>query len=207
MLPKAFRAPRAVDPPERPMPRLQAFAAVTAIALLTVAAAWPVGAGAQLRLLTVPAVDLQRYAGTWYEVARLPNRFQDQCIGDVTATYGLRDDGDIAVTNRCRTAEGEGDDAWDVAEGQARPVDETNARLKVSFLPQWIRWLPFGWADYWVLELDPDYRHVLVGEPSRRYLWVLARAPGMPTEQLQDILGRAQEMGFAVGDVIVTRHR
>jgi apolipoprotein D and lipocalin family protein len=179
--------------------------AVTVTATLAVGAAWHAAAGAQQRLLTVPEVDLQRYAGTWYEVARLPNRFQDQCIGDVTATYAPRDDGQIDVTNRCRTAAG--DDTWVVAEGRARPVDDTGARLKVSFLPAWIRWLPFGWSDYWVLELDPDYRHALVGEPSRRYLWVLARSPVMPTEQLQEILGRAQEMGFPIGDVTVTPHR
>jgi apolipoprotein D and lipocalin family protein len=172
---------------------------------LAVGAAWPAAAAAQQRLLTVPEVDLQRYAGIWYEVARLPNRFQDQCIGDVTATYAPRADGQVDVTNRCRTAAG--DDTWAVAEGRARPVDDTGARLKVSFLPSWIRWLPFGWSDYWVLELDPEYRHALVGEPSRRYLWVLSRSPGMPAEQLQDILGRAQEMGFPIGDVTVTPHR
>jgi apolipoprotein D and lipocalin family protein len=196
---------------------LAAIATLTAIGMVALVTATSPPASAvapaqaQQRLLPVPAVDLQRYAGTWYELARLPNRFQDQCLGDVTATYALRDDGNVAVTNRCRTAEGEGDgegDAtWEVAEGAARPVDETNARLKVSFLPAWLRWLPVGWGDYWVLELDPQYRHVLVGEPSRRYLWVLARSPAMPTEQLQDILGRAREMGFPTESVVVTPHR
>jgi apolipoprotein D and lipocalin family protein len=189
-------------------PHQLATTALIATLLASAPPAWAVSpAQAQQRLLPVPAVDLQRYAGEWYELARLPNRFQDQCIGDVTATYALRDDGNVSVTNRCRTAEGDGDAAWDVVEGTARPVDETNARLKVSFLPTWLRWLPIGWSNYWVLELDPEYRYVLVGEPSRRYLWVLARSPAMATEQLQDILGRAREMGFAVEKAIVTQHR
>jgi apolipoprotein D and lipocalin family protein len=183
------------------------IATTLAMALAASVAATPLPAQAQQRLLAVPSVDPERYAGTWYELARLPNRFQQQCVGDVTATYAVRDDGNIDVTNRCRTSADDADEAWDTAEGLARTVDETHARLKVSFLPAWLRWLPIGWGDYWVLELDPQYRHVLVGEPSRRYLWVLARSPAMPTEQLQDILGRAREMGFATEDVIVTRHR
>jgi apolipoprotein D and lipocalin family protein len=167
-------------------------------------AALPPSAAAQQRLLAVPKVDLQRYAGTWYELARLPNRFQSDCVSDVTATYAPREDGNLSVTNRCRT--GPGAEQWDVAEGVARPKDDTGARLEVSFLPEWLRWLPFGWGDYWVLELDGDYRHALVGEPTRRNLWVLSRTPQMPEQLLQDMLGRAREMGFEVNDMIHTQH-
>lgn len=175
--------------------RAAAALATTLAALLTAAPA-----GAQPRLLTVPEVDLKRYAGTWHEIARLPNRFQQHCIAEVTAVYTPRDDGTVAVVNRCRTAE-DGDAAWDVAAGTARPVDPSNAKLKVSFLPSALRWLPIGWGDYWVLELDPEYRWALVGEPGRNYLWVLSRTPVLQQDTLEGMLGRAREMGFPVDKV------
>jgi apolipoprotein D and lipocalin family protein len=187
-------------PPARPAPTALAAQAL-AIALLV---APPMPAQAQQRLLSVPKVDLQRYAGTWYEIARLPNQFQSQCVSDVTATYAPRDDGNVAVTNRCRT--GPGADDADVAEGVARPVDDTGAKLKVSFLPGWLQWLPFARGDYWVLELDEQYRHALVGEPGRRYLWLLSRTPELPQELVQDVLGRAREMGFPTDRMTFTTH-
>jgi apolipoprotein D and lipocalin family protein len=121
-------------------------------------------------LATVGAVDLTRYAGQWFEIAKYPNRFQRQCIADTAATYRLLDDGNVAVVNRCRTADG-----MDEATGVARRIDDRTDRLEVSFLPAALRWLPFGWGNYWIIELAPDYRYVVVGEPSREYLWVLAR--------------------------------
>lgn len=172
--------------------------ACAALALLVTA-----GALAQPRLLAVPRVDLERYAGTWHEVARLPNRFQDDCVSEVTATYAPRPDGTLSVVNRCRTAQ-PGDGAVVEAEGEAWPVDESNAKLKVSFLPGWLRWLPVGRGDYWVVELDADYRWALVGEPSRRTMWVLSRTPSLPAETLEGILGRAKEMGFETGRAIVS---
>jgi apolipoprotein D and lipocalin family protein len=162
----------------------------------------------QQRLPTVPAVDLQRYAGTWHEVARLPNRFQAQCVAEVTAEYTPRDDGTVGVVNRCRgAAAGGADGPLSVAEGVARPVDATNARLRVSFLPAALRWLPVGWGDYWVLELDPEYRWALVGEPGRDYLWVLSRSPVLPQEVLQGLLRRAGELGFPVDRIILSARK
>jgi len=121
-------------------------------------------------LETVGSVDLDRYAGIWHEVARLPNRFQKQCVADVTAEYRLRDDGMIDVTNRCRESNGE----FDQARGVARVVDPaTRSKLEVSFVSLF-GWQLF-WGDYWIIELDPDYRHVVIATPSRRYAWVLAR--------------------------------
>jgi apolipoprotein D and lipocalin family protein len=185
-----------------PTPVLRMPHAIAAAALATALAALvptsPVAA--QQRLLTVPEVDLKRYAGTWHEIARLPNRFQQQCVAEVSAVYTLLENGTVAVVNRCRTAE-TGDAAWDQAEGVARSVDPSNAKLKVSFLPPALRWLPIGWGDYWVLELDPDYRWVLVGEPSREYLWILSRTPMLPQDTLEGMLGRAREMGFPVDKV------
>ncbi len=136
------------------------------------------------------------------EVARLPNRFQSQCAGDVVARYAPREDGSIDVTNRCRTASGETDEA----DGLAMPQDETNARLKVSFLPAALRWLPFGRGDYWVLALDADYRWAMVGAPSRDYLWILSRTPALPDERLELLLGQAREMGFPADRVVRTPH-
>lgn len=129
---------------------------------------------AQAPLATVPRVDLDRYAGRWFEIAKVPNRFQNQCARDTTATYTRRDDGTVAVVNRCVRADGSIDDIA----GVARVVDaDTRAKLEVSFLPAWLRWTGIGWGRYWVIALADDYRYAVVGEPSREYLWILARAP------------------------------
>lgn len=136
-------------------------------------------------LPTVAALDLQRYAGAWYEIALLPNRFQKQCVADTQARYRLEGER-VEVINRCRTAKGE----VDRTAGHAKVVDgSANAKLKVTFF-----W-PF-YGNYWVLDLDPEYQHVLIGEPSRKYAWVLSRTPQMDEAVLQKILDRAAELGF-----------
>ncbi|MCE4553789.1 lipocalin family protein [Roseateles cellulosilyticus] len=136
-------------------------------------------------LPTVERVDLARYAGAWYEIALLPNRFQKQCVADTQARYRL--DGErVEVLNRCRTADGRVDDI----KGYAKVVPGSgNAKLKVTFF-----W-PFS-GDYWVLALDGDYRHVLVGAPSRKYAWVLSRTPQLDEATLQALLDRAAAQGF-----------
>ena len=109
---------------------------------------------------TVPFVDLDRYAGDWFEIARFPNRFQRQCVGDVRASYARRPDGRLDVVNRCRTADGQTE-----ARGVARIVDErTFARLKVRFAPAWLSWLPLVWGDYWIIGLAADYSWAVVGD-------------------------------------------
>jgi apolipoprotein D and lipocalin family protein len=142
-------------------------------------------------LATVGDVDLARYAGQWHEVAKYPNRFQAQCVSDTTATYALRDDGNVAVVNRCRTRDG-----YDRVDGVARRVDGRTDRLQVSFLPAVLRWLPIGWGDYWVIELAPDYRYAVVGEPSRQYLWVLSRTPALSPEDRRNIEARLAAHGY-----------
>jgi apolipoprotein D and lipocalin family protein len=136
-------------------------------------------------LPTVESVDLSRYAGAWYEIALLPNRFQKQCVADTQANY--RPAGDrVEVINRCRMASGE----VDQAKGYAKTIEGSqNARLKVTFF-----W-PF-YGDYWVLDLDPEYRHVLIGTPSRKFAWVLSRTPQMDEATLNRLLERAQALGF-----------
>lgn len=142
-------------------------------------------------LATVGSVDLPRYAGRWFEIARYPNRFQRQCVADTTATYRLREDGAVDVVNRCRTPDGA-----DAVDGIARRVDGRTDRLRVSFLPAALRWLPFGWGDYWIIDLAPDYRYAVIGEPSREYLWILARAPALAPEDRRAIEARLPAHGY-----------
>ncbi|MBU1396034.1 MAG: lipocalin family protein [Gammaproteobacteria bacterium] len=146
-------------------------------------------------LPTVGAVDLGRYYGTWHEIARLPNRFQAMCISDTRATY--RPDGtDVSVVNQCRTADGR----LEQVSGVAKLVEGSNgAKLRVSFF-----W-PF-YGDYWVLQLDPDYRWVLVGEPDRKYAWILAREPDLDEATLEKLLTRADALGFDRQAFLRTQH-
>ena len=142
-------------------------------------------------LMTVGNVDLARYAGRWFEIAKYPNRFQKQCLAETTATYALRDDGNVSVVNRFRTVNG-----VDEANGVARPVDGRTDRLEVSFLPAALRWLPIGWGSYWIIELAPDYRYVVIGEPSRDYLWVLSRTPALSEDDRRSIEARLPAHGY-----------
>ncbi|KGD66688.1 outer membrane lipoprotein Blc [Alcanivorax nanhaiticus] len=153
------------------------------------------GCGEEKPLATVKQVDLQQYAGTWYEIARLPQWFQRGCY-DSTATYSLNDDGTVKVVNRCQRA---GEDASE-AVGTARVVaDSGNARLKVRF-DNWIsRLIPtITEGNYWIIALDQDYQTVVIGEPSREYLWILARQPQLPEDQYQALVQVAQSKGFPV---------
>ena len=138
-------------------------------------------------LRTVARVDLARYAGTWYEIASFPQRFQRGCTG-TTATYVLRDDGEVDVLNRCRQGSLDGEEKR--ARGRARVVDPTtNAKLEVSFFR------PF-WGDYWILDLDADYSFAVVGHPSRDYLWILSRTPALEETIYQGLLARLEAQGY-----------
>lgn len=144
-------------------------------------------------LQTVPRVDIARYAGKWYEVALYPNRFQQGCVADTTATYTPLADGRIGVRNSCRRADG----TEMAVDGIAEVVEpETNAKLKVSFLPAWLRWTGIGRGDYWVLHLSPDYRVAIVGEPSREYLWILARTPTLADDEYEALMRKVRAAGY-----------
>ena len=160
-----------------------------------------VAMAAAVPLPTQDWVEPARYAGRWYEIAKLPNRFQDQCAGDVAATYSLRDDGRITVVNECRTKDG-----LDRVEGIARRADPRgpDSRLKVRFAPAWLSFLPWVWGDYWILELDREYRFALVGEPSRKYLWILARDPVMDPAEYDRLVVRAAALGFDAAKLVRT---
>lgn len=149
-------------------------------------------------LTTVPRVDLQRYLGSWYEIARKPMRHEDAYARDITATYSLDEDGTVHVLNTCLDENGK----VDAAEGQAKPVDDSNARLEVTFLPQGLRWIPFTKGDYWILRLDADYQTALVGEPHRKYLWLLHRKPEMDAADKAAWLEDAREQGYDLDDLI-----
>ena len=131
------------------------------------------------------AVDLSRYLGTWYEIARYEQGFQKDCDG-VTADYSLRDDGEISVLNRCRKPDGSLKDA----KGRAKVVDNaTNAKLKVSFFG------PF-YGDYWVIDHADDYSWSIVGEPSGRYLWLLGREARPGEARVTELVERARTLGY-----------
>jgi apolipoprotein D and lipocalin family protein len=149
---------------------------------------------------TVPVVDLDRYAGEWFEIARFQNRFQRQCVGDVRATYTRRPDGRVDVANRCRTADGSTE-----ARGIARVVDEQSfARLQVRFAPAWLSFLPAVWGNYWIIGLAPDYSWAVVGDPGRDYLWVLARTSRLDEVATAAALAAARNNGFDVKRLVQT---
>lgn len=150
----------------------------------------------------IPSLDLGRYLGRWYELCRLPMKYEDETASDITARYSLNDDGTIRVDNRCFDAEGEPSQAV----GKASPVDDANSRLKVTFLPEFLRWMPFTSGDYWVLKLDPDYQVSLVGTPDRQYLWLLARRPDVAQAIRDEYLAEARRQGFDLDRLIIPRH-
>lgn len=144
-------------------------------------------------LPVVPRVDLERYTGTWYEIARYPHRFQEGCYGS-TATYTLRDDGRIDVVNACRQGGPRGE--LRSAKGIAKIADPvTNAKLRVSFLR------PF-WGDYWIIGLGANYEYAVVGHPSRKYLWILSRTPRMEEATYLQVVARLETLGYDTARLI-----
>lgn len=155
--------------------------------------------------LPVVSVDLARYAGTWYEIARLPNFFQRNCDRDVVAQYTPQPDGTVAVLNQCAEADGHRLSASGLARRLPNPGAPEAGQLEVRFAPAWLSWLPLVWGDYWVMGLDGGYRVALVGAPSRRYLWLLAREPQLPEAVIDHWLAQAKAQGFATDQVVRTR--
>lgn len=151
---------------------------------------------------TVQSVDLNKYAGLWYEIARYPNKFQDQCLSDVTAEYVLENDGGIAVINKCKTDK----DKIEEAKGKARIKDkQTNAKLEVRFAPKVLSFLSNVWGDYWILDVGKNYEYALVGSPDRKYLWVLSRTPQLNNEKYESMMQIAKQEGFIPDKLIKTR--
>lgn len=168
---------------------------------LTLALLLSAGTASPQTLQNVPVAqfDLAHYMGRWHEVARLPLYFERHCAADITATYTLEADGSVGVHNACRTSDGKREDAH----GIARLVSDRAGALQVRFAPEWLSWIPWVWADYWVVELDPEYRWAVVGSPSRKYLWILSRTPTMSRQQMNELRGHAAQRGYDVSKLVV----
>ncbi len=147
-------------------------------------------------LATVSKVDLKRYAGKWFEIARYPNKFQEKCVGNTTATYSLKGNNKIEVLNECLKKDG----IVDSAKGDAKIIDtSTNAKLEVRFAPSFLSFVPQVWGDYWIIDLDENYTYAAVGDPKRKYLWILSRTAEMNDTTYQNILRRVEKLGFNPG--------
>jgi apolipoprotein D and lipocalin family protein len=161
-------------------------------------------------LTTVASIDLQRYQGTWHQLALYPNRFQKSCASHTRAQYTPEPGGTVQVINQCRKL----DDQEMQAVGQARPAPAATLsgnqlsppQLQVRFAPAWLSWLPMVWGNYWVIQLAPDYRYAVVGEPTREFLWVLARDTQLSAVDWVAIESRLKEQGYDPAKLVRERH-
>jgi apolipoprotein D and lipocalin family protein len=169
---------------------IRASALAMATLWLTACASTP---GESMAPRTEDHVDLKRYQGTWYELARLPMFFQRNCAQS-EAHYALKPDGNIAVTNRCRTMEGK----WEEATGTASPqVEGKTDKLWVVFDNWFSRLLPgVAKGNYWVLDVSDDYKLAIVGNPNRKYLWLLSRTAHVDDKTRNELLMKAQQQGY-----------
>lgn len=155
-------------------------------------------------LTTIASLDVQRYMGTWYEIAKYPNRFQKKCVAETKAEYRLQAGGTVQVFNRCRRENGDTDEAI----GEARQIGaSTSPKLNVRFAPSWLSWIPFVWGDYWVVDLDERYQLVAVSEPKREYLWVLSRTPTVEPGVYAALLVRLKAQGFDLNRLVFTKQQ
>ncbi len=155
-------------------------------------------------LRTIPALDVPRYMGTWFEIAKYPNRFQKQCVSNTRADYKLLGDGALQVTNRCTVESG----AVEEVVGAGRQIgDARSPKLQVRFAPEWLSFVPWVWGDYWVIDLDPEYQLVAVSEPKREFLWVLARTPTVNLRAYEELVARLEKRGFDSRKIVLTRHQ
>ncbi len=149
-------------------------------------------------LQTVDKVDLTKYAGRWFEIARLPNFFEKPDMHDITADYEILPSGMVSVRNSCTRGDGRRTSVL----GVARSTDDSHAKLKVTFAPRLFRFLPFVWGDYWILTLDPDCQQAIVGDQSRRYLWFLSRKAEVTPEDYDRLCKSAADKGFNTSQLI-----
>ena len=178
---------------------MRTVAAMLLVSVMAMATSSTANAQAAAVNRPVDQLDLQRYTGTWHEIAHLPMFFQRQCVDRITATYTKLPDGNIEVRNACRTRNG----AMDESVGVARPVEGSPGALQVRFAPRWLSWLPMVWADYWVVDLDPGYQWAVVGGPSRKYLWILSREPRMDRATFDRLTRRAADRGYSIEKLVM----
>ncbi len=144
---------------------------------------------------TIGSLDVARYMGTWYEIAKFPNRFQAKCAANTRAQYLAQTDGSVQVLNSCTTAEGSSTTAL----GRAQQIGGTHSpKLQVRFAPEWLSWLPLVSGDYWVIDLDANYQLAAVSDAKREYLWVLSRTPQLNSQAYEALLERLKAQHFDV---------
>ena len=149
-------------------------------------------------LKTVPNVELPRYMGKWYEIARIPNTFQKSCLREVTANYSLLASNHVRGVNTCRKANGE---LFNL-EVNGHVQDKTNAKLVFKISSSWLSWIPMLKADYWIVDLADDYTYAAVATPDSQYLWLLARQPQLEESVYQQLVKRVAKQGFAVEKLV-----
>jgi apolipoprotein D and lipocalin family protein len=153
-------------------------------------------------LESIAALDVPRYMGTWYEVAKYPNWFQKRCVANTSATYTIQPNGMLQVLNRCQKEDGSMSEAL----GAAKQVgDATSPKLEVRFAPAWLSFLPFVWGNYWVIDLDPQYQLAAVSEPSRKYLWILSRSKTVEPKAYEALLQRLKQQGFNLDAIEISK--
>ena len=159
---------------------------------------------ASIPVKTIPSLDVPRYLGTWYEIAKFPNWFQKKCVGNTKAVYSKKDDGNLRVLNSCKTANGE----VSVAQGTARQIGASDSpKLEVRFAPDWLSFLPLVWGDYWLIDLDTQYQVAAVSDPRREYLWVLSRTPELDSTIYNALLQRLQAQQFDIRKLELTKQQ
>lgn len=178
----------------KPVPQL--ILAIVASAALAALAAGDPGDPA-----TIAHADVDRFMGRWYEIARLPNRREANCAGDVVATYERRSASGIRIVSSCRNADGE----LERMQGVARIRDgESKAKLELRFAPLALAWLPFLWDDWWILEVAPEYTYMMTGDPSRRSLWIYARTPALDDATYRTLVAHAAAQGYDTSRLVRT---
>lgn len=149
--------------------------------------------GNQTPVQTVAVVDLKQFAGKWFEIARYPTKFQSKCVGNTTASYALKPDGSIGVLNQCLVKNG----TTESATGDAKAVEgSSNAKLDVRFAPRFQSFLSANWNDFWIVDLDKEYKYAAVADPKRENLMILSRTPELSDATYQNILRRVETLGF-----------
>ena len=153
---------------------------------------------------TIASLDVPRYLGTWYEIAKFPNWFQKKCVSNTRAVYTAKPDGNLQVLNSCKIAGGETSEA----EGLARQIGAKDSpKLEVRFAPEWLSFLPMVWGDYWVIDLDSQYQVAAVSDPRREYLWVLSRTPQIDPKVYADLLQRLKQQQFDIQKLELTSQK
>ena len=153
-------------------------------------------------VVTIAALDVPRYMGTWHEIAKFENRFQKKCVASTSATYSVLPEDKVQVVNRCQGSSGEVIEAI----GEARQVGNSSSpKLKVRFAPAFLSFLPMVWGDYWVIDLDQDYQLVAVSEAKREFLWILSRTKKVDKEKYDALVARLVAQGFDVSKLVPTK--